>query len=157
MIHAHGAPIAVVTGQAIHTASSPIPDAFVDEIIAALDVLRVGRLSEFYYAVPYACSCLTTSVSLDGPFTTDLAAAIDDSDAQDKGKKKEVVNVQVPPAPSVDTTTHVTGPPRDITGFVCAKCNAHNLVRSASETWYTVTVGKDVGVFNGWCVDRRYD
>jgi hypothetical protein len=39
---------------------------------------------------------------------------------------------------------------RDVTGFMCAKCNAHNLVRPATDTWYVVTVGRQVGVFQGW-------
>ncbi|KAF6746232.1 hypothetical protein DFP72DRAFT_1152891 [Ephemerocybe angulata] len=37
-----------------------------------------------------------------------------------------------------------------ISGFVCASCNAHNLVRSSKETWYVVTVGLQVGVMQGW-------
>ncbi|KAF5324043.1 hypothetical protein D9611_008215 [Ephemerocybe angulata] len=37
-----------------------------------------------------------------------------------------------------------------ISGFVCVNCNTHNLVRPARETWYVVTVGLQVGVFQGW-------
>ncbi|KAF6764605.1 hypothetical protein DFP72DRAFT_1059572 [Ephemerocybe angulata] len=37
-----------------------------------------------------------------------------------------------------------------LTGFVCAHCNTHNLLRPAKDTWYVVTVGRQVGVFQGW-------
>ncbi|KAF5309696.1 hypothetical protein D9611_014706 [Ephemerocybe angulata] len=37
-----------------------------------------------------------------------------------------------------------------ISGFVCASCNTHNLLRPARETWYVITVGRQVGVFQGW-------
>ncbi|KAF4616640.1 hypothetical protein D9613_008309 [Agrocybe pediades] len=39
-----------------------------------------------------------------------------------------------------------------ITGFVCAQCNAHNLVRPASETWYTVIAGRSPGVYKDWSI-----
>ncbi|KAJ2911432.1 hypothetical protein MD484_g8981, partial [Candolleomyces efflorescens] len=54
-----------------------------------------------------------------------------------KGKGKELAP---PPAPEGET----------LTGFVCASCKTHNLVRPAKDTWYVVTVGKEVGVFRGW-------
>ncbi|RXW13543.1 hypothetical protein EST38_g12314 [Candolleomyces aberdarensis] len=57
-----------------------------------------------------------------------------------------------PYAPADDSTRTVVPPADDstITGFVCARCNAHNLVRPAKDTWYVVTVGNEVGVFKGW-------
>ncbi|KAF9471163.1 hypothetical protein BDN70DRAFT_820364, partial [Pholiota conissans] len=32
----------------------------------------------------------------------------------------------------------------------CASCNAYNLLRPATNTWYTVVAGRNVGVFQGW-------
>lgn len=76
----------------------------------------------------------------DGPGTSTL---------DPKGKQKE--------EPEDDNTNDyklVAPPPTtDITGFVCAKCKAHNLVRPSSDSWYVVTVGREVGVFSGWYVD----
>lgn len=82
-------------------------------------------------------------------------SATEEPPAALKGKAKEEVadgNFQGERAgPSrCSEGTYTLNPPRDITGFVCAKCNAHNLIRSASETWYVVTVGRQVGVFQGW-------
>lgn len=39
-----------------------------------------------------------------------------------------------------------------VTGFVCVSCNTHNLLRPAKETWYVVSVGRQVGVFQGMYV-----
>ncbi|KAF6759466.1 hypothetical protein DFP72DRAFT_1063834 [Ephemerocybe angulata] len=62
------------------------------------------------------------------------------------------------PAPSSGTSTSITARHSGttdnttgvISGFVCASCNAHNLLRPSRETWYVVTVGRQVGVFQGW-------
>ncbi|KAF5335705.1 hypothetical protein D9611_009604 [Ephemerocybe angulata] len=50
------------------------------------------------------------------------------------------------PRATTDTNTGV------ISGFVCVNCNTHNLLRPARETWYVVTIGRQVGVFQGWHV-----
>jgi len=43
-------------------------------------------------------------------------------------------------------------PGKTIRGFVCAQCNAYNLVRPAKESCYAVTAGLEVGVFTDWFV-----
>lgn len=43
-------------------------------------------------------------------------------------------------------------PDTAVTGFVCVSCNTHNLVRPAKESWYVVTIGRQVGVFQGMYV-----
>jgi hypothetical protein len=35
-------------------------------------------------------------------------------------------------------------------GFLCQHCQQYNLLRPAGDTWYTVTAGRNVGVFRGW-------
>ncbi len=35
-------------------------------------------------------------------------------------------------------------------GFTCQHCQQYNVLRSAGDTWYTVTAGRNVGVFRGW-------
>lgn len=45
--------------------------------------------------------------------------------------------------PAADDTT---------TGFVCQRCGAHNVLKSSKDTWYVVTAGRAVGVFQDWYI-----
>lgn len=108
-------------------------------------------------------SLLVSFLLIGGPFAAALnrippQAADTQDEGKGKGKEDQKTDVtdqavnkteDEPDAGPEDAKYNLV-PPRDITGFVCVKCNTHNLVRSASETWYAVTVGKDVGVMNGW-------
>jgi hypothetical protein len=54
------------------------------------------------------------------------------------------------PTSVVPLATTTPAPDEAPSGFVCQHCQQYNFLRSAGETWYTVTAGRNVGVFRGW-------
>jgi len=49
------------------------------------------------------------------------------------------------------TSPATTAVPSDVpSGFMCQYCQQYNTLRSAGDTWYAVTAGRNVGVFRGW-------
>jgi len=56
------------------------------------------------------------------------------------------------PAPPLAPASTSAIPGEAPSGFVCQHCQQFNVLRSAGDTWYTVTAGRNVGVFRGWYV-----
>ncbi|KAF6747225.1 hypothetical protein DFP72DRAFT_1175067 [Ephemerocybe angulata] len=92
---------------------SAVPDIHIDNIIAALNALRVSR-----------------------------AAGEQDQDSDKTGKEKEN------PASTTDNAGFVCA--RCGATLACTRCNTQTATRPSPGIWYCVTVGSEVGVFNGW-------
>ena len=67
------------------------------------------------------------------------------------------VNVPVEATPSV-TLAATPASPSSVSsaileapsGFVCQHCHQYTFLRPATNTWYAVTAGRSVGVYQGW-------
>jgi len=77
-----------------------------------------------------------------------LAASSAAPDAAQSEHNEGTVN-QGDPAPLALASTSAI-PGEAPSGFVCQHCQQFNFLRSAGDTWYTVTAGHNVGVFRGW-------
>ncbi|KAF6753837.1 hypothetical protein DFP72DRAFT_848771 [Ephemerocybe angulata] len=102
---------------------------------------------------PAAASPTTTTTTTSATPTIDTAASFVLTGGTPRisplsGGTRPVIPPQGSEAEAPRATTDLnTGV---ISGFVCASCNTHNLLRPARETWYVITVGRQVGVFQGW-------
>lgn len=51
---------------------------------------------------------------------------------------------------SLPATTPPSAPDDAPSGFLCQYCQQYNVLCTSNDTWYTVTAGRNVGIFCGW-------
>ncbi|KAJ3497296.1 hypothetical protein NLJ89_g10365 [Agrocybe chaxingu] len=84
-----------------------------------------------------------TGVSVDAT-AVGISAPTDRNDVTTAGKGKETSPIA---GNCSDTKAADEGTP---SGFVCCNCNTYNLLKSAKDSWYAITAGREVGVRQGW-------
>jgi len=83
--------------------------------------------------------------------TTAVMATAPPADDPKSERQEETATTPTLPATTSFSPAAATAVPDDApSGFLCQHCQQYNVLRSSADTWYTVTAGRNVGVFRGW-------
>ncbi|KAF6755229.1 hypothetical protein DFP72DRAFT_1067937 [Ephemerocybe angulata] len=126
-------------------------EAVLPAVLVALSELAIGdNNNPAPAAAPTPAEPVTSPTNTPGA-ANDKGKAKEEAD--DKGKAKEEADDKGKAKVKVDNDDEKPQSQSKgdlISGFVCAACNTHNLLRPAKDTWYCVTAGRQVGIFQGW-------